>query len=116
MSRNIDNAQLRKARLKERQNRAILNRDLRHCHPPASAHSVDKILEYFRSGRQMQAPFWINLGGRMIHIEYFALRNDEGNNGGPDHNASAGAPSRRIPTPDGNGSDSFQGVGAKHSR
>jgi hypothetical protein len=59
-------------------NRAILNRDVRQCHPPASAHIVDKILEDFRSGRQNRAPFWINLRGRMIHIEYFALRNDEG--------------------------------------
>ena len=59
-------------------NRAILNRDVRHCHPPASAHIVDKILEDFRSGRQDRAPFWINLRGRMIHIEYFALRSEEG--------------------------------------
>ena len=59
-------------------NRAILNRDVRHCHPPASAHIVDKILEDFRSGRETRAPFWINMGGRMIHIEYFALHNDEG--------------------------------------
>lgn len=59
-------------------NRAILNRDVRHCHPPASAHIVDKILEDFRSGRQNRAPFWINMGGKLIYIEYFALRNDKG--------------------------------------
>ncbi len=59
-------------------NRAILNRDVRHCHPPASAHIVDKILDDFKSGRQSRAPFWINMKGRMIHIEYFALRNDSG--------------------------------------
>ena len=58
--------------------RAILNRDVRHCHPPASAHIVDKILEDFKSGKQDQAPFWINVGGRLIHIAYFALRNDDG--------------------------------------
>ncbi|MGM0470418.1 MAG: radical SAM protein, partial [Promethearchaeati archaeon] len=29
-------------------NRAILNRDVRHCHPPGSAHIVDKILEDFK--------------------------------------------------------------------
>jgi DUF438 domain-containing protein len=58
-------------------NRAILNRDVRHC-PPASAHIVDKILEDFRSGRQSRAPFWINLRGRMLHIEYLALCNEEG--------------------------------------
>lgn len=59
-------------------NRAILNRDVRLCHPPASAHIVDKILDDFKSGRQSRAPFWINMGGKMIHIEYFALRNEKG--------------------------------------
>lgn len=59
-------------------NRAIINRDVRHCHPPASAHIVDKILDDFKSGKQTRAPFWINLGGKFIHIEYFALRNGEG--------------------------------------
>jgi uncharacterized protein len=59
-------------------NRAILNRDVRHCHPPASAHIVDKIIEDFKSGKENQAPFWINSGDKMIHINYFALRNDKG--------------------------------------
>ncbi|NDP20871.1 MAG: DUF438 domain-containing protein [Paludibacter sp.] len=59
-------------------NRAILNRDVRHCHPPASAHIVDKIIEDFRTGRQSRAPFWIKMGDKMIYIEYFALRNDKG--------------------------------------
>ncbi len=59
-------------------NRAILNRDVRHCHPPGSAHIVDKILDDFKSGKQSRAPFWINMRGRMIHIEYFALRNEKG--------------------------------------
>ena len=59
-------------------NRAILNRDVRNCHPPASAHVVDKIIEDFKSGKESRAPFWINMGEKMIHIEYFALRNDQG--------------------------------------
>ena len=59
-------------------NRAILNRDVRHCHPPASAHIVDRIIEDFKSGKATRAPFWINIGGKMIHIEYFALRNEKG--------------------------------------
>jgi len=58
-------------------NRAILNRDVRYCHPPASAHIVDKIIEDFKSGKETRAPFWINMGGKMIHIEYFALRNEK---------------------------------------
>ncbi len=59
-------------------NRAILNRDVRLCHPPASAHIVDKIIDDFRSGRTSRAPFWIKMGNKMIHIEYFALKNEEG--------------------------------------
>lgn len=59
-------------------NRAILNRDVRHCHPPASAHIVDKIIDDFKSGRQSRAPFWIKMGDKFIHIEYFALRSEKG--------------------------------------
>ncbi|MEW6135888.1 MAG: DUF438 domain-containing protein [Bacteroidales bacterium] len=59
-------------------NRAILNRDVRYCHPPASVHIVDKILEDFRSGKASHAPFWINMRGRMIYIEYYALRDADG--------------------------------------
>jgi len=59
-------------------NRAILNRDVRYCHPPASVHIVDKILTDFRSGVADKAPFWINMRGNMIFIEYIALRNEKG--------------------------------------
>ncbi len=59
--------------------RAIINRDVRYCHPPASVHIVDKIVDDFRSGRQSHAPFWIQMRGKFIYIQYFALRDDEGN-------------------------------------
>jgi DUF438 domain-containing protein len=59
-------------------NRAILNRDVRHCHPPASTHIVEKIIEDFKSGRESRAPFWIQMGDKFIHIEYFALRDERG--------------------------------------
>ena len=59
-------------------NRAILNRDVRHCHPPASAHIVDKIIEDFKNGKESRAPFWIQIRGKFIHIEYFAVRNEKG--------------------------------------
>jgi DUF438 domain-containing protein len=38
---------------------------------------VDKILRAFRNGERDVAEFWINMGGRLIHIRYFAVR-DEG--------------------------------------
>jgi len=59
-------------------NRAILGRDVRMCHPPSSVHVVEKILQDFKSGKEESCPFWINMQGRFIHIEYFALRNDQG--------------------------------------
>lgn len=58
--------------------KAILGRDVRHCHPPASAHIVEKILEDFRAGRASRAPFWIQMGPKFVHIEYFALRSPDG--------------------------------------
>ena len=59
-------------------NRAILGRSVQMCHPPSSVHIVEQILSDFRSGKQTAAPFWINMKGRFIHIEYFALRDREG--------------------------------------
>jgi DUF438 domain-containing protein len=58
--------------------RSIINRDVRLCHPPASVHIVEKILGDFKSGAASHAPFWIHMHGRFVHIEYFALR-DENN-------------------------------------
>ncbi len=60
-------------------NRAILGRKVQMCHPPRSVHIVEKILEDFKSGSQDHAAFWITLGGRFVHIEYYALRDDRNN-------------------------------------
>lgn len=59
-------------------NRAVLGRDVRLCHPPSSVHVVEQILEDFKSGKENSAKFRINMHGRFIYIEYFALRNKEG--------------------------------------
>lgn len=59
-------------------NRAILGRDVRMCHPPSSVHVVDQIIADFRSGKENSAAFWINMQGRFIYIEYFAMRGKEG--------------------------------------
>ncbi|WP_319590189.1 DUF438 domain-containing protein [uncultured Draconibacterium sp.] len=58
--------------------RSIINRDVRLCHPPGSTHIVEKILEDFKSGKASHAPFWIQMKGQFIKIEYFALRNEAG--------------------------------------
>lgn len=59
-------------------NRAILNRDVKLCHPPSSVGIVEEILENFKSGKESNAPFWIQMGGKFIHIEYIALRDENG--------------------------------------
>ncbi|MBN2610731.1 MAG: DUF438 domain-containing protein [Bacteroidales bacterium] len=58
--------------------RSIINRDVRLCHPPGSVHIIEKILDDFKSGRASHAPFWIQMHGKFIHIEYFALRDEKG--------------------------------------
>lgn len=59
-------------------NRAIIGRDVRMCHPPSSVNVVEQILVDFKSGKHNSAAFWINMKGRFIYIEYFALRGKEG--------------------------------------
>jgi len=58
--------------------KAIIGRKVQRCHPPKSMHIVERILGDFKSGRQNRAAFWINMGGKFIHIEYFALRGEDG--------------------------------------
>jgi len=59
-------------------NRSIINRDVRLCHPPGSTHIVEKILEDFKSDKASHTPFWIQMKGKFIKIEYFALRDENG--------------------------------------
>ena len=57
--------------------RAILGRKVQFCHPPKSVDTVQRILDDFHAGRQSHAHFWIELGGKFISIEYFALRDND---------------------------------------
>lgn len=58
--------------------KAILGREVHHCHPPKSVHIVEEIVSSFRDGRQNVAEFWIQLKGRFVHIRYFAVRDEGG--------------------------------------
>lgn len=58
--------------------KAIIGRKVQFCHPPKSVDTVQRILDDFHSDRESHAHFWIELGGRFISIEYFALRDAEG--------------------------------------
>ena len=57
---------------------AIIGRKVQKCHPPASLHRVQRILDDFRAGGSDEAEFWIQMSGMFIHIRYFAIRDEQG--------------------------------------
>ncbi len=57
---------------------AAIGRHVENCHPPKSVHMVREIVRAFETGERDQAEFWIQMKGRFVHIQYFAVRNPEG--------------------------------------
>jgi len=58
--------------------KAVIGRQVQNCHPPASVHIVEGIVEDLKSGKKDHEDFWIQMGDRFIHIRYFAVRSKEG--------------------------------------
>lgn len=58
---------------------AIVGRLVQNCHPSESVHIVEKIVEAFKIGKKDKADFWIQMKGKFILIQYFALRDENGN-------------------------------------
>jgi len=58
--------------------KAIIGRNVSNCHPPASVHIVESIVEDFKSGKKEHEDFWIKTKDVYIYIRYFAVRNEEG--------------------------------------
>jgi len=56
----------------------VIGRKVQNCHPPASVHIVQRILDAFRGGEKDVAEFWIELQGKFVHIRYFAVRDSNG--------------------------------------
>jgi len=59
--------------------KAILGRTVQNCHPHDSVHIVEEILKSFKNKEKDKARFWIQMKGRFILIEYYALYDDDGN-------------------------------------
>ena len=57
---------------------AIIGRKVQKCHPPASVHRVQQIVDDFKAGRSDSADFWLQMSGRFIYIRYFAIRDENG--------------------------------------
>jgi len=58
--------------------KSVIGRTVQNCHPPASVHVVDKIVEDLRAGKKDHEDFWIQKGDDFILIRYFAVRNTAG--------------------------------------
>ena len=56
----------------------VIGRKVQNCHPPASVHKVQQIIDAFRAGEKDRAEFWIEMQGKFLHILYFAIRDEAG--------------------------------------
>ena len=52
----------------------VIGLKVQNCHPGKSVHIVDAILKAFKAGDKDMAEFWIEIGGKFVHIRYFAVR------------------------------------------
>jgi DUF438 domain-containing protein len=59
--------------------KAIIGRDVKNCHPPESMHVVEQIVDAFKKGTKSEASFWIKAKANFILIQYFAVRDEQGN-------------------------------------
>lgn len=58
--------------------KTVLGRRVENCHPPASVHVVEKVVEELQSGKKDHEDFWIKMGDKYVLIRYYAVRNAEG--------------------------------------
>jgi len=58
--------------------KAVIGREVKNCHPPASVHIVEKLVEDFKNGRKDHEDFWIRMGNLFVYIRYFAVRDENG--------------------------------------
>jgi len=58
--------------------KAVIGRKVQNCHPPASVHIVEKMIQDFKSGVKDHEDFWIKMGELYVYIRYFAVRDDNG--------------------------------------
>jgi DUF438 domain-containing protein len=59
--------------------KAIIGRLVENCHPPSSVHIVKELLDAFKAGKKDKESFWIQMGPKFILIQYFAVRDEQGN-------------------------------------
>jgi hypothetical protein len=58
---------------------SAIGRKVQNCHPPQSLDLVEKILSSFKQGTRDRADFWLEIKGKMIYIDFLAIRDQKGN-------------------------------------
>jgi len=58
--------------------KAVIGRTVQNCHPHESIDIVNRIVDAFKNGEKDMAEFWFNMGPRMVLIQYYAVRSEEG--------------------------------------
>lgn len=58
--------------------KTVIGRKVQNCHPPASVHVVEKVVEDLKSGKKDHEDFWIKMKDKYVYIRYFAVRNEKG--------------------------------------
>jgi len=58
--------------------KTVIGRRVENCHPPASIHIVQKVIENLRTGKKDHEDFWIKMGDKYVFIRYFAVRDNSG--------------------------------------
>jgi DUF438 domain-containing protein len=58
--------------------KAVIGRNVSNCHPPASVHIVEQMVEDFKAKRKDHEDFWIKKGSMYVYIRYFAVRDEKG--------------------------------------
>lgn len=61
----------------------VVGKNVRNCHPKSSSHKIEQIINDFKDDKRNKARFWIDLmienKKEKVMIEYFALRDADGN-------------------------------------
>ena len=57
----------------------IIGTDVRKCHAESSYKTIDDMIAKFKSGEKDYAESWIQHEGKLIHIIYYAIRDEKGN-------------------------------------
>lgn len=59
--------------------KSVIGRSVQNCHPPKSVHTIEVLLDDFKSGKRDSEAFWIQMGpSKFVFIEYFAVRDELG--------------------------------------